>query len=287
MVAQVDDASFIQYYPFMDKLPHDYTYYKTAFNETKEIIQDSNVIWKEKEYPYWRYFTANIALLAPDSIIKEIWNVAYENSPYSFCDFYSWIFENRFNSEYLTGAPVAYFYLHHEKPYFDSICNALYSKYDSSLIMKMRIIVTDDHGRGKRELNQLQTSRDSINQLKITSILKSLGKYPGRSSVGQLQEVAWLVIQHAPSDYQKKYLPFIEKAVQSKDLDPKYLAYTIDRINMGNNVPQIYGTQYLQENNINVLYPVKDLQNVDALRKSVGLGPLKKYLEEIKIVLKQ
>jgi len=54
---------------------------------------------------------------------------------------------------------------------------------------------------------------------------------------------------------------------------------------MFNDLPQIYGTQYTFENEINVLYPVKDIHAVDAMRKSVGLGPLKKYMEENNIVL--
>ncbi len=101
-----------------------------------------------------------------------------------------------------------------------------------------------------------------------------------------LSQVAWLVIQHAPEAYQKNYLPYIEKSVQMKDLNPKYLAYTIDRINMGENLPQEYGTQYTKENNINILYQIKDLLNVDKLRKTVGLEPLYIYMQENKILFK-
>ena len=277
--AQLDDTSFIQYFPFMNELPHDYTYYETGYHESKVAIEDTSVIWSDKEYPYWRFFIANIALLAPDSIIKGIWNEAYHNNPYSICDFYSYIFELPFNAKHFHESPVAYFYLHSEKTYFDSICNQLYSHYDSSLINKMRIIVTDDNGRGNRVLNPTQGKKDSINQIKIASIIEHLGKYPGRSLVGSLQEVGWLVIQHAPTEYQVKYLPYLKKAVEAKDLKPKYLAYTLDRINMAKDQPQVYGTQFLQVGNKNVLYKVQDLSRIDAFRKSVGLEPLKTYME--------
>ena len=194
---------------------------------------------------------------------------------------YSFLFQQPFVPEYLSRAPVVYFYLHNEKMFFDSICNALYSKYDSSVIFELRVIVTDDHGRGHRELNKDQYSRDSINQIKVEKMIKRLGKYPGRSLVSNnLEEVAWLVIQHAQPEYQIKYLPVIQNAVAEKDLKPLYLAYTIDRINMGTDLPQVYGTQFTMEGDRNIMYPIQDLSKVDILRKSVGLGPLKEYMEE-------
>ncbi len=224
--AQVSTSSGIQYYPFMNKLPRDYTYDKTGYDDSKKIIDDPTVIWTEKEQPYWRYLVANIGLLAPDSLVKQIWNEVYNNSLHSACGMYAFLFEKPFVPKYLTRSPVVYYYLHHEKNYFDSICNHLFSTYDVSIIEELRVIVTDDHGRGNRELNKDQSLRDSINQLKVARIIKRLGKYPGRSMVGNsLEEVAWLVIQHAPPDYQEKYLPFIKEAVKEKNLAPKYLAY--------------------------------------------------------------
>ncbi len=175
--AQHSNPTGIQYYPFMNKLPRDYTYYKTGFDESKAIIEDPTIIWSEKEFPYWRYLLSNVGLLAPDSLIKKIWSEAYENSPHATCGFYSYLFEQPFVNDYLTRAPVVYFYLHNEKVFFDSICNELYSKYDSSVILELSVIVTDDHGRGKRELNKDQFLRDSINQIKVARIIKRLGKY--------------------------------------------------------------------------------------------------------------
>lgn len=285
--AQDSAPTGIQYYPFMNKLPRDYKYYKTGYDESKKTIEDPTIIWTEKEFPYWRYMVANIGLLAPDSLIKEIWKEVYENSPHSACGMYSFLFERPFVPEYLSNAPVVYYYLHNEKMFFDSTCNGLYSKYDSSVILELRVIVTEDHGRDKRELNIDQFRRDSINQIKVAKMIKRLGKYPGRSVVSNnLEDVAWLVIQHAPLVYQEKYLPFIKKAVLEKDLAPKYLAYSLDRINMAKDLPQVYGTQYVYEEDKNIMYPIEDMTHVDQLRKSVGLGPLKKYMEEAKIYFK-
>ncbi len=285
LLAQVNNATYIKQYSFMEKLPQDFTYYKDAYNETKTIIEDPTIIWTAKEHAYWRFLIANIALFATDSIIKEIWADAYENSPYAICDFYSYIFEAPFNAKYFSRAPVGYFYLHNEKPYFDSICQSLNSSYDPDLITKFREIIVDDNGRGKRELTPLQASKDSINQIKVATIIKKLGTYPGRSKVGTLSEVAWLVIQHAPPSYQQKYLPYVQQAVDAKDLNPKYLAYLIDRINMSKDIPQIYGTQYVKKDDKNVFYPISDLNSIDDRRKSVGLEPLEQYMSASKISL--
>lgn len=32
-----------------------------------------------------------------------------------------------------------------------------------------------------------------------------------------------------------------------------------------------------------MMYPIEDMTHVDQLRKSVGLGPLKKFMEEAKV----
>ncbi len=287
VIISQDIKSSFDHYSFMDKLPRDYSYYLSHYNETVNIINDSSILWCDKEFPYWRFLVANVALLEPDSVIKQIWNAAYSNSPHSACGFYSFIFERSFDSGYLARSPIVYYYLHNEKPYFDSICDKLFSAYNQSIVEELKVIITDDHGRGVRDMNEAQFIRDSINQIKLAKIIKHIGKYPGRSVVGNnLDDVAWLVIQHAPLKYQERYLPLIIEAVNNKDLKPMYLAYTIDRINMFKELPQIYGTQYTFENEIKILYPVKNIDSVDLLRKSVGLGGLKEYLVENSIIIK-
>ena len=49
---------------------------------------------------------------------------------------------------------------------------------------------------------------------------------------------------------------------------------------------QVFGKQYAYEEDKNIMYPIEDMTHVDQLRKSVGLGSLKKYMEENKIYFK-
>jgi len=66
-------------------------------------------------------------------------------------------------------------------------------------------------------------------------------------------------------------------------LNPKYLAYSVDRINMAKGLPQVYGTQFIEKDNQRILYRLEDANTVDEERKSVGLTSLK-YMDESKII---
>ena len=43
------DSNYINYYPFMDKLPKDYKYYISDYKEAQNILYDSSIIWSQKE----------------------------------------------------------------------------------------------------------------------------------------------------------------------------------------------------------------------------------------------
>jgi hypothetical protein len=136
-----------------------------------------------------------------------------------------------------------------------------------------------DNGKGKRILDDEQRANDLRNQLTLDSIIESIGRYPGRSVVGATYEdIGWMIVQHAPSNYRMKYLPFVEKAVAEKNLSPVYLAYLQDRIRLDQGLPQIYGTQFEVSEGVKKLYPVESVHVIDSLRKSVGLVPLEVFL---------
>lgn len=272
-------------YPNMYPSQYNYKYYLNASNESKAIIEDTSVSWSTKEYYYWRFLNANIAIFQPDSVIKAIWEEALANSPISICDFYSFIFIKPFDGKYLKNAPVSYYYyLHNEKPYFDSCCLPYYQLYDSTLMKVLFKIYDDDQTQNVRIMGPEQDVKDKKNQEKVDSIISKLNKYPGRSLVGWPSEkIVWSVIQHAPLEYQLKYFPLISDAVAKRELDPKYLAYSIDRIKMAQELPQIYGTQFVEKDGNFILYKLEDLSVVDEKRKSVGLQSLKSYMESEKI----
>ncbi|WP_342644809.1 DUF6624 domain-containing protein [Mucilaginibacter sp. CSA2-8R] len=119
---------------------------------------------------------------------------------------------------------------------------------------------------------------DSLNMLKIRSVIKIYG-YPGKSLVGELtNEVAWNVIQHSP--HIKEYIRMVEKAAKHKEIPFTLYAKMQDRLLVEEGKEQIYGTQIqgLSITNKNTgkqemhmfVWPIYDASKVNALRKKAG-----------------
>lgn len=81
----------------------------------------------------------------------------------------------------------------------------------------------------------------------------------------------WLMVQHAPIEYQDRWLPLMERAVAEGHARPGDLAYLQDRVNMRHGRRQVYGSQPWDSDR---LWPVTDPANLNARRNQVGLFPL-------------
>ena len=113
-------------------------------------------------------------------------------------------------------------------------------------------------------------SIDSLNQVEIRQILKEHG-FPKKTEVGTSAcEAAWIIIQHAPLDVQKEYLPMLERAATEGNIQAALVATLHDRIDVREGHPQKYGTQ----RNSNGLCPLLNEKMVNQWRKEVGLPPL-------------
>jgi hypothetical protein len=126
-----------------------------------------------------------------------------------------------------------------------------------------------------------QNDLDSKNQQRLDEIVKEYG-WPKRSVFGEeASGVAFLIVQHAELDYQKKYLPLIKEAAGQKEARQSDLAMLEDRILTREGKKQIYGTQLRlnQTTQRMELYPIEDEGNVDTRRSAVGLEPLAQYLK--------
>lgn len=262
---------------FLENAPRGYSFFTQKLIENKKIIADPSVHYTLKQFPYWEVFIAQLGLLYSDKQLKKTFKAAYENSPHSICNYYSYIFENGFNKQFLNLVPQSYYYLHREKEYYDSICACLFDKYDVELIRKLQILGKQDQAeRSKKDFDfKLQNHIDKKNQRELDKIIKNIGEYPGVSMVGShVVDVAWLIIQHGDIEYIEKYLELIKKAVREKELPDKYLAYTLDRIDVINGRPQLYGTQFKMVSGKEIMYPLLYPNNVNKYRKQVGLEEL-------------
>ncbi|RAJ85380.1 hypothetical protein CLV59_10282 [Chitinophaga dinghuensis] len=127
-----------------------------------------------------------------------------------------------------------------------------------------------------------QDSLDAINLKRVTFILDSMGN-PSRKLFGDTASLAcFLVIQHADSAAQEKYLPVFEQAAKAGDLQWKDVVKMVDRLQLAKSGTQRYGTQYAPIKDPKTGYntdkyqlsPIEDERNVDKRRQEVGLPPL-------------
>ncbi len=145
------------------------------------------------------------------------------------------------------------------------------------------------YGYVSKEIQQLWETiheKDSVNIIKVRNIIDKHG-WLGPGEVGEEGNMAlFLIIQHADLNTQEKYLPVMQEAVKDGKARGADLALLIDRIEMYNGRPQVYGSQITVVDGEFVLYPIIDEVNVNARRREVGLPPLEEYLKNFNIVYK-
>jgi hypothetical protein len=90
-------------------------------------------------------------------------------------------------------------------------------------------------------------------------------------------------VQHADKDreFQKRCLTLLERAVKAREASAGEFAYLTDRVRVGENKKQIYGTQFRQVDGKYQPYPIEDDKNVDKRRKEVGLSTLAEYRKKV------
>ena len=132
-----------------------------------------------------------------------------------------------------------------------------------------------------KKLEREQADLDASTLARLTKILDNRG-WPSTAQVGfEARMAVFLVLQHAPTDVQEKYLPMARDAARAGKLEPSSLAMLEDRVLMGRGQKQRYGTQLHTDHGKQApgLWPIEDEANVDERRKAVGLEPLADYLK--------
>lgn len=130
--------------------------------------------------------------------------------------------------------------------------------------------------------NDLVYIIDSINNLRIKEIISKHG-YPTRKLLGTVgMKNFWLLIQHQDED-----LDLQLECLANSDFAPVEKAYLTDRVLLAQGKKQKYGTQFTTKKGKRVSQPIDKKSNVNAIRKSVGLESLEKYLEKANSLLKK
>ncbi|MBL0154198.1 MAG: hypothetical protein IPP93_12190 [Chitinophagaceae bacterium] len=123
----------------------------------------------------------------------------------------------------------------------------------------------------------------------VQQILDKYG-FPGYDVVGkEVSDNYFVLVQHSDSNvvFQKKALKLMKIQVDRKNATGSNYGYLVDRINLNTGKKQIYGTQVQMGENGTKLKPCTDTLNLDKRRKSIGLIPIKDYLEQCDEVFRQ
>lgn len=148
--------------------------------------------------------------------------------------------------------------------------------------------IEEKYGLESKEIKEhwkIINEKDSINLIKVKSILDKYG-WVGADVVGeQGNSTLFLVIQHSDQATQEKYLPMMREAVKNGKARGRSLALLEDRVALGQGKRQIYGSQIGRdpETQIRYVLPLEDPDNVDKRRAEVGLGPLSEYVNHWQI----
>jgi len=129
----------------------------------------------------------------------------------------------------------------------------------------------------------INTNYDRENQRIVFSIINKCGfpTAPINDSAGL--ETIFLVIQHGTKEMRAKYLPYFIKLSKNGEFSESMVALMEDRVLMDSGKKQKYGSQLQKvQGGAWELYPVDNIDSVNARRKSIGLNTLEDYLKEFR-----
>jgi hypothetical protein len=138
------------------------------------------------------------------------------------------------------------------------------------------------YGEDSREAKTLWDTiknYDAQNLKRITSLLDTRGWMPRQQIGASGVNTIFLVLQHADSTTQFKYLPMLRKAVSAGDLPKDDFALFDDRTRLAQGRKQLYGSQIMCRNDSCYVLPLEDPMHVDERRRAMNLQPLAEYVK--------
>lgn len=154
------------------------------------------------------------------------------------------------------------------------------SRVDTSSIKKQLEVIRDRDQKTRKGIDSAAFIKfiDSTNLVQVESLISKYG-WLGISFVGARgNNTIFLVIQHSDLTTQEKYLPIMQKSVNSGESRPSDFALLQDRVLMRQGKKQIYGSQVvLNKKGAQEFYPIEDEKNVNIRREKVGLEPIEEY----------
>lgn len=132
-------------------------------------------------------------------------------------------------------------------------------------------------------INAIWEVKQLLNEKNLERIIEIIEKdgWPKKSVIkGNAASTVFLIIQHSDPETQRKYLPIMTKAANEGEAKWSSLALLIDRVNLGEDKKQIYGSQISRKEDGS--YFVKNLEEpeyVNQRRNEIGLGKIQDYVK--------
>jgi hypothetical protein len=119
---------------------------------------------------------------------------------------------------------------------------------------------------------------DAANLIDLKQLIDERG-FPTLSKVGyKCCNLASLIAQHQPPEFLHWYLEQAKAAADSGDFDLTWIAYMTDRDLEHYGKPQLYGTQFHDQDGITALSPIEDIEHLAERRKQANLGSIEDYI---------
>lgn len=168
-------------------------------------------------------------------------------------------------------------------PINDRLRHELLAMYEEDLQMGDETIqVSSLYGGYDPHMEQLHRR----NAKRLKEIIATHG-WPGRSTVGSDgAAAAWFIARHAISDppFQRKVLELLREAQKLGETPAMAIAFLEDLICMFEGRPQIYGTQFENDEQDGTLRPyrIADPENVNERRLAVGMNTIEERTLEMR-----
>jgi hypothetical protein len=147
---------------------------------------------------------------------------------------------------------------------------ALRGRYIKILEAEHRKQTIDPAEKEQLEINI--SDIDEANQRELDRLIGKCG-WPGKLDNNRAAFSAFIIIQHAPLDYQLKHFDLVKAANERGEIPSNKFAWLVDRLLVKQGKPQLYGTEF--EYGSNKVAPIADPDNLNARRKKMGLPPFK------------
>jgi len=140
----------------------------------------------------------------------------------------------------------------------------------------------------KMTSEQWNTFKDSVfttHQKRLKQIFDKHG-FVGFDLAGEEgSQNFWLMVQHSDHtpEFQNEVLSKMRIEVEKQNAKPSNYGLLVDRVKLNSGQAQVYGTQVDYNFDIAQAFPknLADSANVNQRRKSIGLGPLEDYLNDM------